>query len=709
MRYLIILFQFITFTYSLPVAALTYYISPQGNDTQAGTTGATAWRTIARVNAATFQPGDRVLFEGGQTFAGSIDLGSNAGTPDNPLVVSSYGRQAAIIASGTSFGLYAYNTAGIEVRRLIFRGDGVRTNTEQGVNFYLDASATHLQYLRLDSLEVSGYHYNGIVVGSWNGTSGYSDVRITNCQTHTNGENGLTSYAEALAAHHNWYVGSCQAFDNSGLSDVTYTNTGSGIIMSGIDGALVENCEAYHNGWLNANQAGGPVGIWGYCCNNLVIQHCEAHHNSSGTPHDGGGFDLDGGCTNSLLQYNYSHDNGGPGYLLAQYDDAPPMHDLTIRYNVSENDARQYSQGAINVWSSGASGGMQRVLIHNNTVTVTPPADGSQPKALLIMSAGFSDLLIRNNVLVTTGYLPVISTACPTSLRLEGNCYWNATQLRLDWAGTTYPDLGSWRAATGQEQLANSRTTGVSADPKLPSADPTLAPLPDSPIQGAGLNLRSEFNISPGPQDFVGNPTPAMTAPSNIGAIERAAAPLPVVLTEFTAVRAGRAALLSWRTASEQGNAYFAIEGSQDGLAFSRLGLVAGHGTSALAHAYQYRDTTLISAAAGPVYYRLQQVDTNGNATYSPLRVLSTVVALSAKPAVALPALPLYPNPAQAHELVVVEGSAGTRVQVLNVRGQLVASAVVAASGRAALPVVGLTPGFYVVQCGQQRAKLTVN
>jgi len=670
---------------------------------------ATAWRTLDRVNAAAFKPGDRVLFEGGQTFMGTIKLGNNAGTAAAPLVISSYGRQAAIIASGTSSGLSAYNVAGIEVRRLVFRGAGVRTNTESGVSFYMDATDTQLQYLRFDSLDVSGYMHKGIVVGSWNGASGYSDVRITNCQTHANGESGIFSYSESLAAHHNWYVGNCQAFDNSGLPSVTYTNTGSGIVLSGIDGALIENCEAYHNGWLNANPGGGPVGIWGYCCNNLVIQHCEAHHNSSGTAHDGGGFDLDGGCTNSTMQYNYSHDNGGPGYLLAQYVDAPPMHDLTIRYNVSENDARQYNQGGIAVWSSGASGGIERALIHNNTVLVTPPADGSQPKALYIVSGAFNDLVVRNNVLVTTGRLAVLTTVSTTNLRLEGNCYWNATQLVINWGGTTYTDLTQWRAATGQEQLVDGRATGVSADPQLPSADPTLPPMSDSPIQGSGLNLRAEFNISPGPQDFVGNPTPDMTDPSNIGAIESKTAPLPVVLTEFTAVRAGRAALLSWRTASEQSNAHFVVEGSTDGVAFKRLALVAGRGTTILAHTYQYSDTTLVSTAAGTVYYRLQQVDTNGKVTYSPLRVLTSTATLGTKALAALPSLPLYPNPAQPHELVVVEGSAGARVHVLNMRGQLIASTVVAASGRATLPVTGLAPGFYVVQCGQQRAKLTVN
>lgn len=708
MRYIIILFQFIIYYYCLPAQATTYYISPGGNDTQSGTTTGTAWRTIDRVNAATFLPGDHVLFEGGQTFVGSLYLGNNAGTPAKPLVISSYGSQPATIASGPSFGLYIYNTAGIEVRRLAFKGDGVRSNTESGINIYLDEPATHLQYLRLDSLDVTGYHYSGIVIGSWSGTSGYDDVRITNCELHANGETGLAAYSEALAAHHDWYVDNCRAYDNSGLPEITYTNTGNGIVLSGIDGALIENCEAYHNGWLNANPGGGPVGIWGYCCNNLIIQHCESHHNSTGSSHDGGGFDLDGGCTNSILQYNYSHDNGGPGYLLAQYNGAPPMHDLTVRYNVSENDARQLSQGAIQVWSSGASGGIERALIHNNTVILTPPANGSQPRALLISSCGFSDLLVRNNVLVTTGTLPVVSTACTTGLRLEGNCYWNANQVLLNWGGTTYTDLNSWRTATGQEQLANGSATGVSADPQLPGATPTLAPLPESPVQGAGLNLRAVFNISPGPHDFVGNPTPTKTDPSNIGAIEAKNSPLPVVLTEFTAVRAGHAAMLNWRTASEQNNAHFIVEGSTDGVTFKRLALVAGHGTTILARTYQYRDTTLLSAG-GTVYYRLQQVDTDNKATYSPLRVLTATTALISKTNVTSPILHLYPNPAQPHELVVVVGSAGARVHVLNLRGQLVASTVVAADGHAKLPVAGLAAGLYVVQCGQQRAKLTVN
>jgi hypothetical protein len=700
-----VLLLFILLQVSLISRAATYYISAQGNDGQTGTSTDQAWRSIEQVNATKFQPGDRVLFEGGQTFTGSITL-QGAGTADQPIIVSSYGRGAATIASGTTHGFYSYNTAGIELRRLNFVGAGRLTSRNSGVVFYLDAPGANLSYLRLDSLDVSGYRNSGISIGSWRGTSGYTDVRITACKVHDNGEAGLSSYAESLAAHHQWYVGNCQAFDNSGRADVTTTHTGNGIVLSGIDGALIEQCQAYHNGWLNANQSGGPVGIWGWCCNNLVIQKCESHHNSSGTLHDGGGFDIDGGCTNSVLQYNYSHDNGGPGYLLAQYPGAPPMHDVTIRYNVSKDDARRDSQGALHVWSSGDNGGIQRASIHNNTVLLTPPADGSSPKAIYITSCGFTDLTFRNNVLQTTGGLQVLNTVCTNSLRLEGNCYWNPSQLALNWNGTAYTDLTSWRDATGQEKLATGRTTGLQADPKLPGADPTRAPMAISPVRGAALSMEAEFNTNPGPQDFIGNPTPAMPTSGNIGALESVsatAAPLPVVLTAFTAQRVGTAAQLSWHTASEEGNAYFAVEYSLDGSTFASLGQVPGHGTSAQAHTYSYTDTRLAQYPAGPVYYRLRQVDTDGQATYSPVR---TLAGPGAGP-VAQPSLHVYPNPASATALVVVKANAGTQVQLLDIRGQVLASVPVASDGTAsALPTSGLAAGLYIVRCGTQNTKL---
>ena len=711
----IILFLLVTFFLLTPAFATTYYVSAQGDDAQAGTSVATAWRTIDRVNSATFLPGDHVLFRGGETFTGGIWLrAASQGTPPQPIVVSSFGVGKATISSGTSFGFYAHNTAGIEVRRLTFVGSGRLANMNSGVIFYLDAANTHLQYIRLDSLDVSGYQKTGISVGSWNGTSGYTDVRITSCQTFANGEAGLASYSQSLAAHHDWYVGNCKAYDNAGRADVTTTHTGNGIVLSGIDGALIERCEAYHNGWLNANQSGGPVGIWGWCCNKLTIQNCESHHNQSGTAHDGGGFDLDGGCTNSVLQHNYSHDNDGPGYLLAQYPNAPAMHDLTVRYNISENDARAHNQGALQVWSSGANGGIQRVVFHNNTVLLSPPADGSRPKAVFISSAGFTNLSFRNNVLQTAGGLAVLSTFATTSLRLESNCYWSTgSPLQLDWNGTAYDNLTSWRAATAQEQLADGRATGLNLAPQLrtnaqlATSSPKFSPMPESPILGAGLDLRSEFNINPGQYDFIGNPAPQSPERGNIGALEAqktTSTVLPVVLRMFSAKRQGTAGVLRWITASEKDNANFVLESSTDGITFANLTRVLGHGTSTQVHNYEFTDLDIARYASKTVYYRLRQVDTNGTSTYSPIRALSCGLRETRRPG----GLQVWPNPAQNGTLVQVKGEQGAAVQVRDARGQLVAGAVVEADGTAVLLLAHLATGLYLVQCGSQSTRLVL-
>ncbi len=50
----------------------------------------------------------------------------------------------------------------------------------------------------------------------------------------------------------------------------------------------------------------GPVGIWAYEADSVIIQHCISYKNkTSKGGEDGGGYDLDGGTTNSVIQYCY--------------------------------------------------------------------------------------------------------------------------------------------------------------------------------------------------------------------------------------------------------------------------------------------------------------------------------------------------------------------------------------------------------------------
>ena len=97
---------------------------------------------------------------------------------------------------------------------------------------------------------------------------------------------------------------------------------------------------------------------------------------------------------------------------------------------------------------------------------------------------------------------------------------------------------------------------------------------------------------------------------------------LPVELTSFTGIHAGGTVQLEWETASETNNAGFSIERSSDGNAFFEIDFVAGRGTTSLPSAYTYSDTSL-PFADDDLYYRLKQVDFDGQFAYSPVIAVS--------------------------------------------------------------------------------------
>lgn len=88
--------------------------------------------------------------------------------------------------------------------------------------------------------------------------------------------------------------------------------------------------------------------------------------------------------------------------------------------------------------------------------------------------------------------------------------------------------------------------------------------------------------------------------------------PLPVELTSFTAAVNGNSIVLRWNTAGETNNNGFDIEKRMND-AWSRIGFVAGNGTSNAPHQYSFIDRAVTGRSA----YRLKQIDRNGSCTYS--------------------------------------------------------------------------------------------
>ena len=118
---------------------------------------------------------------------------------------------------------------------------------------------------------------------------------------------------------------------------------------------------------------------------------------------------------------------------------------------------------------------------------------------------------------------------------------------------------------------------------------------------------------------------------------------LPITLLNFTAQKNGSAALLQWETATEVNNKYFEIQRSSDAVKFAALGTVQGHGTTSLQQQYSFTDN---NPSKGINYYRLKQVDDDGNYSYSKIASadFENITA----------AFSVYPNPASGKINVVL-------------------------------------------------------
>ena len=89
---------------------------------------------------------------------------------------------------------------------------------------------------------------------------------------------------------------------------------------------------------------------------------------------------------------------------------------------------------------------------------------------------------------------------------------------------------------------------------------------------------------------------------------------LPVTLTNFDVVLQNDNALLTWSTATEINNKGFEIFRSVDGINFTSIGFVAGADNSDLLLNYKFTDNPGLS---GKVFYRLKQIDLDGNFAWS--------------------------------------------------------------------------------------------
>lgn len=93
--------------------------------------------------------------------------------------------------------------------------------------------------------------------------------------------------------------------------------------------------------------------------------------------------------------------------------------------------------------------------------------------------------------------------------------------------------------------------------------------------------------------------------------------PLPVTLIEFKAFSTASIVNITWTTATEHNSNCFHLEYSEDGNNFQLLGIVKSKGNSIENINYFFVDSTNLNWKPAIRYYRLKQIDEDGNYEYS--------------------------------------------------------------------------------------------
>ncbi|GGB11430.1 G8 domain-containing protein [Puia dinghuensis] len=162
---------------------------------------------------------------------------------------------------------------------------------------------------------------------------------------------------------------------------------------------------------------------------------------------------------------------------------------------------------------------------------------------------------------------------------------------------------------------------------------------------------------------------------------------LPVTFTEFTAIRSDNGIVnITWNTVNEINNSHFDLERSTDGSEWSTITTIAA-GNNLQANSYNYTDE---AAPAGQIWYRIRQVDLDGNYMYTKIVLVSATANAQATIITSGKTVTIFPEKMSGSRLVV---------RLISLGGQVMQQqSFESASSRIDLSLSTSPNGIYLVQ-----------
>ncbi|MBS1852503.1 MAG: right-handed parallel beta-helix repeat-containing protein [Acidobacteria bacterium] len=478
----------------------TYYVdSAAGKDSNSGASAKKAWKSLDKINATTFAPGDSILLKSGAKWTGQL-WPKGSGSAERPIRVGKFGGDAKPLIQGNGEvedAVLLKNQEYWEIQDLEISNHGAKPALRRGVHVAVEnyGEAHHI-YLR----NLSVHDVNGIDDDKVNGGIHYTcegdtkpsrfvDLRIEDNQITRVDRSGIFGWSSHWVRS-KWYPSLGVIIRGNVLEDIG----GDGIVVVATDGALLE-----HNivGHANQRSEGYNVAIWPWSADNTIVQYNEAYGTKG--QRDGEGFDSDWNSRNTLIQYNYSHENDG-GFLLicdeGGHSAGESIGNLgtVVRYNISVNDHHR----GITI-----AGPIDDALIYNNTIYV-----GKEEKVSLLLHTDWNgwgkQARLYNNIFYVEGSA---SFAYGESRKPDGEY-------------VLTPGFGQSRNNIFDSNIYYGNVAPVQEDAHALTSDPLLAGPGKAPrgrehLQGYTLGAQSpavdtgKAVPDAGPEDFFGNKIPA--------------------------------------------------------------------------------------------------------------------------------------------------------------------------------------------------------
>lgn len=421
--------------WALPAA--TYYVDATGgSDSNAGTSAATAWQTLTKVNSiAAFAAGDAILFARGRTWTGQL-APKGSGSAGAPIKIGAYGSGAAPLLNGAGVlpaTVWLKNQNHWEIADLEITNAAATAALRLGILVDADDGALHehIHILNVTVHDVTGdpnvasRESGGIQIDVDGQNTRWNDVLIDGCHIYNVGRTGIIGpyntvdggdWEERTPTNNmNWVPSTNCIIQNCVITDCE----GNGLIWRLSSRPMIRNNLFANNGTLISGNA-----MFVFNTDDAIIQENEAYgqvFNTGDT--DAAGFDIDYKNKRTILQYNYAHDNDQGGITVTAGSVAFNVQPI-VRYNILQQNKRR------GIYFSGT---IDSARIYNNTIYAGPGL--AEPVRLVYMRSwgGWpDDTRFYNNIFANYASGSFYEFGSATGTVFDYNIFYDAVDAATD-------------------------------------------------------------------------------------------------------------------------------------------------------------------------------------------------------------------------------------------------------------------------------------